>query len=120
METMTIGEYLVVSKKKPRKYRNTPSTVDGIRFASKKEALRYVVLRDKMRGGDIYGLQLQPRYDLVVNGKHICTYVADFRYTRRGVSKTTVEDVKGVQTRDFKIKWALAQALYPHFDWRLS
>jgi len=31
-----------------------------------------------------------------------------------------VEDKKGVQTPAFKIKWALAKALHPGIDWRIT
>lgn len=49
------------------KYRAKPTTVDGIRFASQKEARRYSELKLLERAGKIGGLLLQPSYDLYVD-----------------------------------------------------
>ena len=93
-----------------RKYRNEPTVVDGIRFASKAEARRYSDLVLLQRGREIANLTTQPKYPLVVNGHKVCTYIADFAYlTKQGMPVT--EDVKGVETRDFKIKAKLFRAL---------
>ena len=95
-----------------RKYRNTPIEIDGIRFASKREGRRYQELKLLERAGEISALELQPRFPLRVDGKLICTYVADFQYVAKGKSIATVEDVKGVQTPEFKIKRKLFETLY--------
>ena len=112
------------------KYGAIPTTVDGVRFASKAEAKRDAELRLLLRSGEISHLKRQPRFPLVVNGVPICTYVADWQYKDYRVTSTrlhshmteidVVEDRKGVQTPAFKIKWALAKALYPEIEWRLS
>ena len=106
--------------KRRAKYRNVPTVVDGIRFASKKEADRYCELKWLELGHKIGGLQLQPRFPLVVLGKKTGTYVADFLYAENG--EWIVEDVKGFQTADFKLKWKLAQVIYADraYTWRLS
>lgn len=101
------------------KYRNVPTTVDGIRFASKAEAKRYGELKLLAKGRKISGLELQPRFELLVDGKAVSTYVGDFLYREAGSNRKVVEDVKGVQTDAFKIKWALAKALLPDIDWRI-
>ena len=93
-----------------RKYNARPSFVDGLRFASAKEADRYRVLRDLAAVGAIRFLQLQPRFPIVVNGIHCGCYVADFRYLCRG--RIVVEDVKGVRTPTYKLKKRLVEALY--------
>lgn len=86
------------------KYHNKPTRVDDIRFASKKEAAYYIVLKGRLKKGEIYGLELQPRYKLYgKNGGYICTYVADFDYQQDGKGMTTV-DVKGVRTPVYKLK----------------
>lgn len=114
-----------------RKYRNRPTEVDGIRFASKKEAKRYTQLRLLQMAGEIRDLQCQPRYPLEVDGKLVCTYVADFAYrvpikgTTGGVGglemcERVAEDVKGVKTAVFKLKAKLFAACYPHIELRLS
>lgn len=121
-ETMTAAEYRA-AKPKGSKYRNKPVVIDGVRFASQSEAERDAELQWLGRAGKIAFLKRQPRFPLVVNGVKICTYVADWQYDERdskGHITTVVEDRKGVLTKEFKIKWALAKALFPDIDWRLS
>lgn len=69
--------------------------MDGIYFHSKKEAGRYVELKLLERSGIITGLELQKRFNIYVNGQHICAYVADFVYIEKG--NQVVEDVKGMK-----------------------
>jgi hypothetical protein len=58
---MTAAEYRADSAKpkKPSKYRNVPVTVDGIRFASKREAAYYCELKLREKAGEVSGLSLQ-------------------------------------------------------------
>lgn len=92
------------------KFAAKPTVVDGVRFASKKEAKRYVELRLLERAGRIAGLELQPVYVLMVNGVKVCSYVADFRYREGG--SLVVEDVKGFRTREYKLKKKLLLATH--------
>ena len=93
------------------KYGNVRTEIDGHRFASRREAGRYVVLKALLLAGEITALELQPRYPLRVAGVLVCTYVADFRYLDgRGVA--VVEDAKGVRTDAYRIKKKLLAALY--------
>lgn len=78
------------------KYRANPTTIDGIKFASAKEAKRYGELKLLQRAGKISGLKLQPKFDLVIE----CKYVADFEYVENG--ERIIEDVKGFRTGTFK------------------
>lgn len=97
------------------KYRNTPTIVDGIRFASKREAKRYQELRLLERAGEISALQLQPRFPIIAEGIPICTYIGDFSYWTSGkneAQKFIVEDSKGVRTDLYRIKRKLVKALY--------
>jgi hypothetical protein len=97
---------------RPRKYRNVPTEVEGIRFASKAEAKRYVELRWLERAGEVSGLELQKRYPLVgADGIKVAVYVADFDYLNPDGELVT-EDVKGVQTPEFKLKSKLFEAQY--------
>lgn len=103
-------------RKKPKgesKYKNTRVEVNGKKFTSKAEANRYLELMQLAGQGLITGLELQPRFPLIVNGTKICTYVADFRYHQDG--HVVVEDVKGMMTDVFKIKAKLYAALYPDY-----
>ncbi len=94
------------------KYRAIRTTVDGVTFASKAEAARYSELKLLERSGYITGLILQPRFPLIVDGKKICSYVADFGYQDKS-NRHVIEDVKGVQTPVYKLKSKLFHALFP-------
>lgn len=96
---------------RPRKYRNTPTAVDGIRFDSAREARRYATLRFRERLGLISDLELQPRYPLVVCGVKVGEYRADFRY-RVPTGGVIVEDAKGVRTPAYRLKRKLMLACY--------
>ncbi len=106
------------------KYNAQPQVVDGVRFASKAEAKRDAELQMLLRAGQLFNIKRQPRYPLIVNGVKICTYVGDWRYFVKADGYPSglevVEDRKGVLTPAFKIKWALAKALHPEIEWRLS
>ena len=92
------------------KYRAVRTTVNGLEFASQKEARRYQALLLLERAGQIRDLELQPRFPCRVNDLLVCTYVADFRYSENGA--WIVEDVKGMKTDVYRIKAKLVKALY--------
>jgi len=94
-----------------RKFRNKPCVVDGVRFASQAEARRYNELKLFLAAGDLSKLELQPKFPLVVNGKLVCTYIADFSYEQRGYR--IIEDVKSPasKTPQYRIKVKLLKAL---------
>jgi len=102
---------IVGDEKKRSKYGNERTTVDGITFASKKEARRYGELRMLERQKIISDLKLQRRFRLEVNGILIATYVADFDYGA-GPDGHIVEDCKGVRTPLYRVKKKLMLALY--------
>lgn len=98
---------------KPSKYRNREAQVDGFRFSSRKEANRYCELKLLKAAGEITDLQLQPRYDMIINGHKVCFYLADFAYRQGG--KLVVEDVKSPATRKipvYRIKVKLLRAVH--------
>ena len=102
------------------KYRNTKTIVDGIEFASRKEASRYRELKLLEQNGDIQDLQRQVKYILIPaqrepdivgvrggikKGKVVekeVAYIADFVYTQG--EQTIVEDTKGFRTKEYIIK----------------
>jgi hypothetical protein len=92
------------------KYRNRRTIYEGIAFDSKKEAARWEQLLLLQRAGEIQDLVRQIRYELVVNGIKVATYVADFRYRDRG--REIVEDCKGMVTREYKLKKLLMLAVH--------
>jgi hypothetical protein len=89
-----------------RKYQNKPT--NG--FASKREAHRYSELLLLERAGHIKSLELQPKYEFVINGVKVTTYKADFRYVEKGA--TVVEDAKGYRTQVYRLKVKLMKALH--------
>lgn len=97
------------------KFRNVRTVVDGIEFASKREAARYGELRLLERAAQIKDLRIQPRFPLSVEGKKVCTYVADFAYRTAALGVEIVEDVKSPITRKhpvYRIKAKLFEAIH--------
>src|SRR3970040_2374191 len=94
------------------KYRNIPKRVDGILFQSTKEARRYSELKALQQAGVIRDLEMQPKFKLEINGVHITTYYADFRYHDNERRAEIVEDVKGMRTALYIIKRRLMKAIY--------
>lgn len=101
------------------KYRNSRTEVDGITFASKHEATRYIELKYMERAGLIKNLELQRIFVLLgvqkdKDGKVIeraVTYRADFVYQNQK-GETVVEDAKGLKTDVYKIKRKLMLSIY--------
>ena len=119
---------------KPHKYGAKATVVDGIRFASLREANRYSELKLLERAGEIRNIELQPRFTFYVHFETMFTYVADFAYERpitvaeleevkndkrRWRSgcflpkwHRVIEDVKGVRTPIYKLKKKLIEKSY--------
>ena len=98
-------------REKGKKYNNTKVEYNGIKFDSKKEMQRYLVLKDAEDKGIISDLRLQVKYELIPSIKeeyieHLktkdkvktrtlqlpITYTCDFQYTKNG--ELVIEDVK--------------------------
>lgn len=98
---------------KRNKFNAIKTTIDGIKFDSKKESMRYSQLKLYEKGGLISDLRLQVSYELipklVINGKteRAIKYVADFVYYDTVHKVEVVEDVKGMITDVFKLKYRL-------------
>lgn len=124
---MTAAAHTTSSTRSTSKYRAVPTVVDNIRFASKKEALRYCGLRLLEKAGEIWDLELQPKFPLVVASTtgtvmgaakalagtfdgRIGEYRGDFAYHDR--SGRVVEDVKGCDTPLSKWKRRHVRAQY--------
>ena len=98
------------------KYRAKKVTIDGITFDSQMEGRRYQQLKLLKRAGEITHLVMQPEYKIVIDGKLICKYKADFRYIDQRRQCTVVEDVKSKFTAKnpvYRIKKKLVEAMYP-------
>lgn len=93
------------------KYNAKRTTLDGITFASAREATYYSDLKLRERAGEITHLTLQPKFPITINGEKVCTYIADFSFFEG--NRRRVLDVKGVMTPMFKLKRRLVHAVYP-------
>jgi len=101
--------------KKSSKFGAKKTIVDGITFDSKWESERYGQLKAMERGGIVTDLKLQVKYDIVINDIKICKYIADFVYKEEspdGEIKEIVEDAKGFETPEFKLKKKLMKAVH--------
>ena len=118
-------------REKGKKYNNTKVEYDGIKFDSKKEMQRYIVLKDAENSGVISNLELQVKYELIpaVREEYIehlktkdkvktrtlqlpITYTCDFQYLKNGV--LIVEDVKAspkMLPKEFVLKEKMMFAL---------
>ncbi len=94
---------------KPSKFKNRWVTIDGLKFQSAREGKRWLELTELQRTGEITELERQVRIPLVVNGVKVCTYIADFKFTARGVE--TFEDTKGYKTPVYRLKKRLLKAI---------
>lgn len=94
------------------KYRNQPTTIDGVTFPSKKEAARWIELRLLQKAGLISDLRRQVKFDLAVNGTKVCAYWADFTYIENAA--LVVEDTKSSATKTpvFRLKAKLMAAIH--------
>lgn len=81
---------------------------DGIKFASKKEAAYYDRLKIKQKAGTVLFFLRQTAFHLPGN----ITYRTDFQVFK---SDGTVHfvDVKGFETKEFKIKKKMVESIYP-------
>lgn len=102
--------------KRRSKYGAKKMEADGRIFASKREARRYVALALMESAGEIADLRCQVRYDLYGQGGLLRSpsgrrlqYVADFVYESDG--KTVIEDVKGMRTPLYRLKWSLMASM---------
>lgn len=105
------------------KYKNKKVQIDMYVFDSIAESRRYKELALLEKAGEIENLQLQPKFLLQEsfkkNGKTYrkIEYIADFIYEEKG--KVIVEDVKGMETKEFKIKRKLFEYKYPSLELRI-
>lgn len=83
-------------------------------FASKLEAKRYAELCLLLDLGQITELEVQVPFPVIINGKAVTTYKADFRYKDKH-GKEITEDVKPEMFRDelYKLKKKLVESIYP-------
>jgi len=107
------------------KYHARPTTIDGIRFDSQKEARRYRELTLLAAAGQIRRLECHPPFSIDVvelyrfkRGRtpHVAccgVYTADFQYVTPG-GELVVEDVKSgpTKTRAYRLCKRLVEAIH--------
>jgi hypothetical protein len=99
-------------------------TVDGIVFDSKSEARRWAELSLLERAGQIRSLKRQVKYPLRIRGApvlirsagypngRVCVYTADFTYTDNKSGHLFVEEHKGHDTPESRLRRAVVEAIY--------
>ena len=111
------------------KYHAKKVNICGIEFDSRKEGMRWLLLKDMERAGEISGLRRQVPFELLPaiwreETVHLKTkdkterrlvqravhYIADFVYTTRD-GKQVVEDTKGVRLPEYILKKKMMLAL---------
>lgn len=119
------------TQKKSGKYKNHKIEFNGIKFDSKKEMQRYILLKEAEDKGVIQDLKLQVRFELIPAIKeeyveHLktkdkiktrtvqlpITYTCDFQYYKNG--ELVVEDVKASKSmlpKEFVLKEKMMFAL---------
>lgn len=118
-------------QRKKTKYKNTKVEYGGLKFDSKKEMQRYIVLKKAEEAGLISNLKTQVRYELIpavkeTYIKHLktkdkecertlqlpITYTCDFQYIKDG--EIVIEDVKAspkMLPKEFVLKEKMMLAL---------
>lgn len=100
------------------KYHSKKTTLNGIKFDSKKEARRYAELRLLEKAGVITDLKLQVKFEIIPKQEteRAAHYIADFVYFENG--KTIIEDTKGFKTPEYILKRKLMKLKYPNAEFR--
>jgi hypothetical protein len=95
-------------EKKRSKYNAQKRKVDNIIFDSIAEANYYGKLKGLKQSGEILHIDIHPVFTLTASIK----YIADFMIFYKN-GKIEVIDVKGMKTRDFKLKEKLFNEIHP-------
>ena len=90
------------------KFNARPTTTDGIRFDSKKEAAYYRELKLRQQAGDVVFFLRQVPFHLPGG----VTYRVDFVVFASDGTVAFV-DVKGMRTAQYKAKKRMVEAVYP-------
>lgn len=107
-------KYIKQTKTK-NKYNAKGQEYDGKWYHSKKEA-RYAEELDWLKkAGKIQDWKRQVKIELNVNGRHICNYYVDFKVIDPH-GAIEYHEVKGFETQEWRIKWALFHALIDEID----
>lgn len=98
----------IVQQPKPPKYGNKITLVDGIRFDSKREASYYEQLKLRQRAGEVHFWLRQVPVHLPGGTRYVLDFVV---FLKSG--EVQFVDVKGRETKEFKIKKREVEHHYP-------
>jgi ribosomal protein L27 len=90
------------------KFKAIATFLDGIKFASKKEAARYSQLKLLQQAGEIIFFLRQTPFYLPGNVKYVCDFVVFWQD-----GSITFEDVKGIKTPMYVLKKKQVESIYP-------
>ena len=91
------------------KYNARKTEYNGVVYDSGREARHAADLDLLAKAGEIRKIERQVPFSFEMYGKKICRYIPDFRITHKD-GTIEYQDVKGHQTRDFRIKWKMFTA----------
>ena len=104
------------ARKARTKYGAKKTQVGEVTFDSKKEAQRFMELQLLERAGEISNLRRQIKIDLIGQYRPMYTrtgrkmrLTVDFAYVEDDIE--VLEDAKGMWTRDFEVRYAVAIAM---------
>jgi len=100
--------------KKKSKFRNTKCKAQGEKFDSIGERDRWFFLEAAQREGKIRNLERQVKFEMIVNGEHICDMKPDYAYEIAPSWEKIISDFKGGYKlpADWTMKRKLLKALY--------
>lgn len=111
------------------KYHAKRTEIDGYQFDSLLEAARYHQLKLLVAAGEIFGLTLHPVFELApkkvvgIEAISAIKHELDFSYYEKAKNAKhnplIVEDVKGVKTAVWRIKYKLFRVRYPDIHYRV-
>lgn len=90
------------------KFRAIPTELDGIKFASRKEAKRYRELRLLEKSGKLLFFLRQVPFHLPGGVKYVCDFLCFWKD-----DSVTIEDVKGLKTPMYILKKKQVEFIYP-------
>jgi len=101
------------------KFKAKKTIIGDLKFDSRKEADYYCLLefqkKAKNEADRVVEIELQPRFDMIVNGIDCGFYKADFK-VKYANGKTKIIDVKGLKQGSayqlFRLKKKIIEAIY--------
>lgn len=117
------GIYTAPPEAKKNKYGAKRKQIDGMWFASQKEAARYETLKARQAAGEIAELACQPVFPLHVMRlaynetpiriAHVGKFTADFSYLDLATGEYVIEDVKGFRKGEaYRLRKKVVEAIH--------